>query len=133
MNIILLSKYLKNFIKPRNFLYFKNEICLNSYVKNKTEIVDIKYKEKYNCIYMFKYINHLRLFSRIKIYQTGLSILTSIGSCILYNIKIIQDINILFYVNGAMLFALLMLYVISRYTVKIGKIIKFYVKINIKK
>jgi hypothetical protein len=73
---------------------------------------------------MFKYINYLRLFNRIKIYQTGLSILTSLSSCILYNIKIIQDINILFYVNGAMLFALLMLYVISRSTVKIGRIIK---------
>jgi hypothetical protein len=71
MNIIVLSKYLKNFIKPRNFLYFKNEISLISCVKNKTENVNIKYKEKYNCIYMFKYINHLRLFNRIKIYQTG--------------------------------------------------------------
>ena len=83
------------------------------------ETVPNKYKENFNCIYKFKYINHLRLFSRMKIYQTGFSVLSGFGSIILYNTQIVQDLNALLYINTAMVFALIMLFVISRQTVKI--------------
>ena len=82
-----------------------------------------KYKDIYNCVYKFNLINHLRLFSRIKIYQTVASSVIGIGSTIAYETKLIEDVATLLFINGSMVFALAMLLVISRQTVRvIGRI-----------
>jgi len=77
-----------------------------------------KYKDTFNCVYKFKYINHLRLFSRIKIYQTAGSALLALGSALAYDAQLL-DLNSLLLINGAMVFALAMLLVISRQCVKV--------------
>ena len=72
-----------------------------------------KYKDKYNCVYKFNYINHLRLFSRMKIYQTAMSSVFGIASVLAYDAKIIEDLTTLLVINGSMVFALAMLLAIS--------------------
>ena len=78
-----------------------------------------KYKDEFKCIYKFKYINQLRLFSRMKIYQTAVSISFGVGSLVMYQMEYVDSLNTILIVNSSMLFALIMLYVISRQTIKI--------------
>lgn len=124
---LLLKKVLLNSLKSAQYMKqslrtITISINVSKQLDNK-QIIETKYKENYNCIYKFNYINHLRLFSRMKIYQTGLSVLSSFASVILYNTKIVQDLTSLLYINGAMVFSLIMLFVISRQTVKlVGRI-----------
>lgn len=82
-----------------------------------------KYKDIYNCVYKFNLINHLRLFSRMKIYQTVCSSFLAVGSTVAYETKFIEDLTTLLVINGSMAFALGMLLLISRQTVRvIGRI-----------
>ncbi len=85
----------------------------------KPSITPEKYKDTFNCVYKFKYINQLRLFSRMKIYQTVGSTLMGVASVVAYDAKIFTELNSLLMINGAMAFALVMLLIISRQTVKV--------------
>lgn len=87
-------------------------------LKEKNKFRD-KYKDIYTCVYKFNYINHIRLFSRMKIYQTIASGLSGIGSVFLYDAGFVQNYDALVFLNGSMVFALAMLFVISRQTVKV--------------
>lgn len=116
INLAKSQKYVRLFTLSR--LSFSISAKLNSSSKQ-IENPSIKYRDNFDCIYKFRYINHLRLFSRMKIYQTGLSVLSGVGSIILYNAQIVKELSALLYINGAMVFALIMLFVISRQTVKI--------------
>ena len=122
--ILIRSKlFVNNLARPSNCLLFKRLFSTTVYlttsqVNNQIDH-QVKYKNCFNCVYQFRYINYLRLFSRMKIYQTGLSILSAVGSVVAYDAKWIADLNSLLYLNGAMVFAFIMLFVISRQTVKI--------------
>ena len=78
-----------------------------------------KYKDLYNCVYKFNYINHIRLFSRMKIYQTMASGVSGVGSVFLYDAGYVQSYEALIFLNSSMVFALAMLFIISRQTVKV--------------
>lgn len=75
--------------------------------------------ENFECVYTFRYINHLRLLSRAKIIQTGASTVFALASIVLYQFEVITDALVLLGVNATMLFALVMLLIISRQTVKV--------------
>lgn len=101
-------------------LNFKPGRTYTSSVENiKQQPIVNKYKDNYTCIYEFRFIKQLRVFNRIKIYQTVLSVLFGVSSFYLYEKNIIGDLNSLLAVNGSMIFALVMLLVISRKTVKV--------------
>jgi hypothetical protein len=92
-------------------------------VKNKEEtLAQLELRQKYDCVYEFRYIRQLRLFSRMKIYQSVLSVLFGISSLSLYEMNYINDLNTIITINATMAFAVLMLFIISRQTVKfVGK------------
>ena len=110
--------YLKKSLNQYKSFIFVLTKSYSSTNKPTAEIVE-KYKGCFNCVYKFNYINHLRLFSRMKIYQTVFSTAFGLGSVVLYDMKIVDDLNYLLVANGCMLFALLMLLIISRQTVKV--------------
>lgn len=55
----------------------------------------------------------------MKIYQTAASSLMGIGSVLAYDAKFIEDLNTLILMNCSMVFALAMLLVVSRQTVRV--------------
>jgi len=55
----------------------------------------------------------------MKIYQTVGSTLMGVASVVAYDAKIFTELNSLLMINGAMAFALVMLLIISRQTVKV--------------
>ncbi len=119
--ILFRSKlFVNNLTRPSNCFLLRRLFSTTVYLPTEAskKIDQVKYKDCFNCVYQFRYINYLRLFSRIKIYQTGLSIFSAIGSVVANEAKLIGDLNSLLYLNGAMVFAVIMLFVISRQTVK---------------
>ncbi|RNA21321.1 transmembrane protein -like [Brachionus plicatilis] len=81
------------------------------------------YKNEFECILQFRFIKHLRLASRLKLYQTGFSLLFAIGSVYAYEMDYTQNVNVLLSTNFCMIFALIMLIIISRQTIKVvGKL-----------
>ena len=73
----------------------------------------------YNCVYDFRYINHLRIFSRAKLYQTIACVSLGVASPILYELKYIDSLELLLTIEGAMVFALAMMFIISRLVVQV--------------
>ena len=108
----------KSFNNYKSFIFVLTKKSYSSTNKPTADIIE-KYKGSFNCVYKFNYINHLRLFSRMKIYQTVLSTAFGLGSVVLYDLKIVDDLSYLLVANGCMMFALLMLLIISRQTVKV--------------
>lgn len=105
-------------LKFSNSLIRKTQETLANNLKAKPKTPSL-YLNEYECIFQFGYIKQLRLFSRIKIYQTGLSILFGIASVGLYEMEYFNNFDRILAVNGSMIFALIMLLIISRQTVKI--------------
>lgn len=114
----LLCRNLKSLTKNPNYLNIIKEFKPKLSNSNKTQQSKL-YLNEYECVYQFRYIKQLRLLSRLKIYQTGFAILFGVSSVVLYDMEILNDINQLIAINGSMIFALLMLLLISRQTVKI--------------
>ena len=73
-----------------------------------------KYRESFNCVYEFRFIKHVRLLNRFKIYQTIFAVGTGI-----YSLIAIDDVKSVLVLNGAMFLALIMLFVISRQTIRV--------------
>lgn len=102
-----------------------NFISSDSSIINKSKSLSkLKFNPNdYKCIYQFTYINHLRIVSRMKIYQTGASIIFGISSIVMYEMEILTDMMKLAVLNGLMVFALIMLLIMSRTLVRVvGKL-----------
>jgi len=105
----LSSKNLKQFLKPFsnvNKLKVKHE-CLSDLPKLSQTHAPAqqntpsakKYRESYDCVYEFRYIKHLRLLSRFKVYQTFFSV--SFG---MFSLVAFDDIQIILFTNGTFKF-----------------------------
>ena len=92
-------------------------------LKNDDEkLSQLELRKKYDCVYEFRYIRQLRLLSRMKIYQSAISVIFGISSLGLYEMNYITDLNTILISNATMVFAVVMLFIISRQTVKfVGK------------
>lgn len=101
----------------------KNQENLINNVKKIPQSAPSLYKNEFECIFQFRFIKHLRLASRLKLYQTGFSFLFATGSILAFEMGYTQNINALFSANFCMVFALVMLIIISKQTIKIvGKL-----------
>jgi hypothetical protein len=72
----------------------------------------------YNCIYRFKAIKHIRVLSRLKVYQTLMTLSLALASYPLYA-NGIYTLNTLIYYNIASGIGLITLYVISRILINV--------------
>jgi hypothetical protein len=104
----LASKNLKQFLKPFsnvNKLKIKHKYLsdlpkLSTNVAAQQNMPSVKkYRESYDCVYEFRYIKHLRLLSRFKVYQTFFSV-----SFAMFSLVAFDDIQIILFTNGTFKF-----------------------------
>ena len=78
-----------------------------------------KYNNEFSCVYEFRYIKEVRFLNRAKIYQTVLACSLGVASVVMYDFNILSDLNTILGINALMVFALVMLFIISRQTVRV--------------
>jgi hypothetical protein len=99
-----------------------NYSCSSYFFNNQTKFIKDKqgthFMKDFDCIYEFRYIKIIKFITRAKIYQTGASIFFGMSSLLLFDLNMI-DFNGLMTINGSMIFALIMLYYISKETTRV--------------
>lgn len=75
--------------------------------------------DQFDCVYQFKFITQLRFMNRLKVYQTFISVGFGVSSIILYDMGYVKEIESMILLNGAMVFALVMMIILSRQTVRV--------------
>ena len=122
-----MSYLIRNVCFARNRLSIANKCSLSSFIRQSSSISSSskpknppkEYREGFQCVYRFKYINHLRLLNRFKLYQTAFSCCAAIASTAMYSLNYVTDISTLLVINGSMWLALVMLLIISRHSVRV--------------
>jgi hypothetical protein len=114
------TNFLKTLSIQNNLSFHSSRICKNQEKTKEVQKNQQKrtFLQEFDCIYEFRYIKLVRLLARAKIYQTATSVALGGGSFIMFNMNMINT-NELMAVNGLMAFALIMLYAISRETVRV--------------
>lgn len=110
---------LKTSLRGLRISIFKNQEDLINKTAKTIPKPNSLYKNEFECILQFRYINHLRLASRLKLYQTGFSILIAAGSVIAFEMDLTKNINALLSANLCMIFALIMLLIVSKQIIRI--------------